>query len=134
VEATSPVKRTFRPLAVAAGAALLGVFLVLFVYAWRVPTPSSAPRPIDKARAIEAGQAVARASVGDPESAKFRFSFISRTWSVLTTCGEINYRTPTGGYGGFQRFVASGPVAQLEEQMSGEQFRQLWSVMCDRDE
>ena len=126
--------RTLRPVPVTASAVLIGLFVVLFVYAWRVPTPSSASRPIDKARAIAAGEAVARASVGDPESAKFRFSFVSKTWNVPTICGEINYKRPTGGYGGFQRFVAAGPVAQLEEDMSDEQFRQLWSVMCDRGE
>ena len=124
--------RTSRPVPLAAATVLSGVFLALFAYAWRVPTPSSAPRPIDHARAIAAGEAVARASVSDPESARFRFSFVSETWKVPATCGEINYRRPTGGYAGFQRFVAAGPVAQLEEEMSGEQFRRLWSVMCER--
>ncbi len=126
--------RTLRPVAVTVTAVLIGLFLVLFAYAWRVPAPSSAPRPIDNARAIEAGEAVARASVGDPESARFRFSFVNKKWKVPTTCGEINYKRTTGGYGGFQRFVAAGPVAQLEEEMSADQFTRLWSVMCDRDE
>jgi hypothetical protein len=113
---------------------LLGLFLVLFAYAWRVPSSSSAPRPLDKVRAMAAGEAVARASVSDPESARFRFGFVSEKWKVPATCGEINYRRATGGYAGFQRFVAAGPVALLEEEMSGEQFRRLWSVMCERDE
>ena len=126
--------RRLRPVPVTVTAVLIGLFLSLFAYAWRVPAPSSAPRPIDSARAIAAGEAVARASVSDPESARFRFSFVSKTWKVPTTCGEINYKRATGGYGGFQRFVAAGPVAQLEEEMSGEQFRRLWSVMCDRGE
>ena len=125
--------RRLRPVPVTVTTVLIGLFLVLFAYAWRVPTPSSAPRPIDNARAIAAGEAVARASVGDPESAKFRSSFVSKTWKLPTTCGEINYKRVTSGYGGFQRFIATGPVAQLEEEMSGEQFRRLWSVMCDRD-
>ena len=125
--------RTLRPVPVMVTTALIGLFLVLFAYAWRVPAPSSASRPIDNVRAIAAGEAVARASVGDPESARFRFSFVSKTWKVPTTCGEINYKRATGGYGGFQRFVAAGPVAQLEEEMSAEQFRLLWSARCDRD-
>jgi hypothetical protein len=126
--------RTSRPVPVTVTAVLIGLFLVLFAYAWRVPVPSTAPRPIDAVRAIAAGEAVARASVGDPESARFRHSFLSKTWKVPTTCGEINYKRATGGYGGFQRFVAAGPVAQLEEEMSSEQFRRLWSVMCAADE
>ena len=126
--------RMSRPAPVAVATLLFGLFLVLFVYAWRVPSSSSAPRPIDKARAKAAGEAVARASVSDPESARFRLSFVSKKWQVPTTCGEINYKRETGGYAGFQRFVAAGPVALLEEEMSGEQFRRLWSVMCDSDE
>ena len=35
--------------------------------------------------------------------------------------------------GGMLKLV-EGPVALLEEEMSGEQFRRLWSVMCDSDE
>jgi hypothetical protein len=126
--------RKLRPIPATASAVLVGLFFVLFAYAWRVPASSSAPRPIDNARAIAAGEAVARASVADPESARFRLSFVSKKWKIPATCGEINYRGATGGYGGFQRFVAAGPVAQLEEEMNGERFRRLWSVMCDPDE
>ena len=126
--------RVSRPVPLAVTTVLLGLFLVLFAYAWRVPSTSGAPRPIDRARTIAAGEAVARASVSDPESARFRLSFVSEKWQVPTTCGEINYKRETGGYAGFQRFVAAGPVALLEEEMSGEQFRRLWSVMCDSDE
>jgi len=126
--------RTSRPVPVAVATVLLGLFLVLFVYAWRVPSSSGAPRPLDRVRAIAAGEAIARANVSDPESARFRLSFVSAKWKVPTTCGEINYKRATGGYAGFQRFVAAGPVALLEEEMSGEQFRRLWSVMCERDE
>ena len=126
--------RSSRPVPIAVAVVLLGLFAVLFVYAWQVPSTSSAPRPIDKVRSIAAGEAVARASVSDPESARFRFGFVSEKWKVPATCGEINYKRATGGYAGFQRFVAAGPVALLEEEMSGEQFRRLWSVMCERDE
>ncbi len=126
--------RTLRPVPVTVAAVLIGLFLVLFAYAWHVPAPSSALRPIDNARAIAAGEAIARASVGDPESARFRLGFVSKTWNFPTICGEINYKRATGGYAGFQRFVSAGPFAQLEEEMSGEQFGQLWSVMCNRDE
>jgi hypothetical protein len=126
--------RTLRPVPVAVATVLFGLFLVLFVYAWRVPSSSSAPRPIDEVRTIAAGEAVARGSVSDPESARFRLSFVNEKWKVPATCGEINYKRVTGGYGGFQRFIAAGPVAQLEEEMSGEQFRRLWSIMCQRDE
>ncbi len=123
--------RTLQPVPVVVTTVLLGIFLVLFVYAWLVPSTSSVPRPIDKARTIAAGEEVARASISDPESARFRLSFVSEKWKVAATCGQINYKRATGGYVGFQRFVAAGPVALLEEEMSGEQFRRLWSVMCE---
>ena len=134
MEATGKFMRVSRRAPLAVATVLFALFLVLFVYAWRVPSTSGAPRPIDRARTIAAGEAVARASVSDPESARFRHSFASEKWKVPATCGEINYKRATGGYAGFQRFVAAGPVAQLEEDMSGEQFRQLWSVLCERDE
>ena len=123
-----------RPFPVAVATVLLGLFLVLFTYAWRVPSSSSAPRPLDKVRTVAVGEAVARASVSDPESARFRYSVAVKKGPVLATCGEVNYRRATGGYAGFQRFVAAGPVALLEEEMSGEQFRRLWTVMCEPDE
>ena len=134
MEAIGKFLRMSRPVPAAVVTVLLGLFLVLFAYAWRVPSSSGAPRPIDRVRAIAAGEAVARASVGDPESARFRRSVAIEKWKVPATCGEINYKRATGGYAGFQRFVAAGPVAQLEEDMSGEQFRRLWSVMCEPDE
>jgi hypothetical protein len=123
--------RTIRRTPLVAAAALLGIFSVLFVYASRVPLTSSAPRPIDRARVIAAGEELARASVDDPESARFRRSFVSTKWSVPATCGEINHRNAAGGYAGFQRFVAAGPVALREDEMSAAQFRRLWSVMCE---
>jgi hypothetical protein len=123
--------RTIRPVAAAVTTVLLGFFLVLFVYAWWVPAESGAPQLLDKVRAVAAGEAVARASVSDPESATFRLSAASARWGVPATCGEINYKNAAGGYIGFQRFVAAGPVAQLEEEMTAEQFRRLWSVMCE---
>jgi hypothetical protein len=113
---------------------LLGIFSVLFVYASRVPLAASAARPLDRARVIAAGEEIARASVDDPDSARFRRSFVSTKWSVPSTCGEINYRNATGGYVGFQRFVAAGPVVLREDEMSAEQFRRLWSVMCESDQ
>jgi len=134
VEATGKFMRVSRRVPLAVATVLFALFLVLFVYAWRVPSTSGAPRPIDRARTVAAGEAVARASVSDPESARFRHSVAIEKWKVPATCGEINYKRATGGYAGFQRFVAAGPVAQLEEDMSGEQFRQLWSVMCEPDE
>jgi hypothetical protein len=134
VEAIGKFMRISRPVPLVVATVLLGLFLVLYTYASRVPSSSGAPRPIDKVRAVAAGEAVARASVGDPESARFRHSFASEKWKVPATCGEVNYKRATGGYAGFQRFVAAGPVAQLEEDMSGEQFRRLWSVMCEPDE
>ncbi|MCC7325686.1 MAG: hypothetical protein IT521_02630 [Burkholderiales bacterium] len=113
---------------------LLGIFLVLFAYAWRVPLTPGAARPLDRARVIAAGEALARAEVSDPESARFRRSFVSSKWAYPVTCGEINYRHRAGGYLGFQRFVSAGPVAQREDEMSEAQFARLWSVMCEQAE
>ena len=50
---------------------------------------------------------------------------------IVAFCGEENSRTPLGGYGGFQRFIASRSVATVEGQMEPAEFAQAWSQFCD---
>lgn len=125
---TSVQPRRFAPWV--AGTVLLIAFAVLYAYASRVPLGSSADRPLDPARAIAAGEELARRQLADPESARFRGAFVDTRWLIPVTCGEINFRNATGGYAGFRRFVSSGPVSLREDQMSEEQFRNLWSTLC----
>lgn len=113
------------------GMVLLLVFAVLYVHASRTPLSTGSERPLDKARAIAAGEARAREQLADPESARFRGSVVNTKWRIPVVCGEVNYRNATGGYDGFQRFVSAGPVSLREDEMSAAQFRRLWSVMCE---
>lgn len=113
------------------GIALLLVFVVLFVRASRVPLTAGAERPLDRTRAIAAGEARVREQLTDPESAHFRDSAVNTKWRIPVVCGEVNYRNTTGGYAGFRRFVSAGPVALREDEMSAAQFRRLWSTMCE---
>lgn len=124
-----PQPRRRAPLVV--GSVLLLVFAVLFVRASRTPLTTGAERPLDPMRAIAAGEALAREQLADPESARFRGSFVSTKWRMPVTCGEVNYRNATGGYVGFERFVSAGPVSLREDEMSAAQFRRLWSTMCE---
>ncbi len=50
---------------------------------------------------------------------------------IVAFCGEENSRTPLGGYGGFQRFVASRSVAVTESQMEPAEFAQAWNQFCE---
>ena len=50
---------------------------------------------------------------------------------IVTFCGEENSRTPLGGYGGFQRFIASRSVATTQSQMEPAEFAQAWSQFCE---
>lgn len=124
-----PQPRRRAPLLV--GLTLLLVFAVLFAYASRVPLTTGAARPVDRTRAIAAGEALARDQLADPESARFRGSRVTTKWRIPVTCGEVNYRNATGGYVGYRHFVSAGPVSLREDEMSAAQFRRLWSVMCE---
>lgn len=50
---------------------------------------------------------------------------------IIAFCGEENSRTPLGGYGGFQRFIASRSVATTESQIEPAEFAQAWSQFCE---
>ncbi len=49
---------------------------------------------------------------------------------IVAFCGEVNSRTPLGGYGGYKRFLASRTVAATEDTMAAEDFAQAWSRFC----
>ena len=49
---------------------------------------------------------------------------------IVAFCGQVNSRTPLGGYGGFERFLASRSVAVTESSMSSDDFAQAWSRFC----
>ena len=49
---------------------------------------------------------------------------------IVAFCGEVNSRSPLGGYGGFRRFLASRSVAATEDTMPEDDFAQAWSRFC----
>ncbi len=49
---------------------------------------------------------------------------------IVAFCGEVNSRTPLGGYGGYKRFLASRSVAATEDTMTADDFAQAWSRFC----
>ncbi len=65
----------------------------------------------------------------DPGSAKFKDSFFVLWKGTPVVCGYVNSKNAMGGYGGFQRFIASGDViAYLEEQVVD--FNNVWREIC----
>lgn len=69
-----------------------------------------------------------KARLRDGDSAKFRNQFVGPKGAP---CGEVNARNAFGGYTGYIRFVASGGgLAVLEEDMSPDEFEEVWRTMC----
>lgn len=59
-------------------------------------------------------QDTVRASLVDPESARFRALFFNEFNGSQYLCGEVNARNRMGGYVGYRRFYA-GPVYPVIE-------------------
>ncbi|TDS68174.1 hypothetical protein EDF71_1435 [Comamonas sp. JUb58] len=56
----------------------------------------------------------------DPDSAKFRNEKVHGGWTVGSSflCGEVNAKTPMGGYAGYKKFWAlKGKAADLESEI-----------------
>lgn len=68
----------------------------------------------------------------DPDSAEFRDSRFYSGGPAPVICGEVNSKNGFGGYGGFQRFIASGEkLAFLESDMaSTSEMDDAWKKMC----
>ncbi|WP_157096595.1 hypothetical protein [Tsuneonella dongtanensis] len=73
-----------------------------------------------------------KAKLRDPDSAEFRDSRFYSGGSAPVVCGEVNSKNGFGGYGGYQRFIASGEkLAFLESEMtSSSEMDDAWKKMC----
>jgi hypothetical protein len=68
----------------------------------------------------------------DPDSAQFRDVRFYSGGPTPVVCGEVNSKNGFGGYGGFQRFIASGEnLAFLQSEMaSPAEMDDAWKTMC----
>lgn len=72
-----------------------------------------------------------RSKLKDPGSAEFKESFFVMWKNTPVVCGQVNSKNSMGGYGGFQRFVASGAsISYLEEEVAD--FHNVWNEMCQK--
>lgn len=76
-------------------------------------------------------QSRVRQRMKDPDSAEFRSSYLSRKSGAPVVCGEVNANNSFGGKGGYQRFVASGDIIALEEQMADGEMDKTWAAVCN---
>lgn len=74
-----------------------------------------------------------RAELLDPDSAKFRNSDVSMMRRVPVLCGEVNFKTATGAYAGFQRFISGATVRLYEREVGSVDMDRLWRALCDID-
>lgn len=70
-----------------------------------------------------------RRKLRDPEAATFRGSRIYYGTGPVV-CGEVNAPNAFGGKVGFQRFIASGPVQIIEEEMAQGEMQKAWNQLC----
>lgn len=124
--------RRYPKPALLVAAVLLALFGALFVYASIVPPPSMAPSPFDPNRFTTAEESDIRASLPDPESARFRNDSGSSFRKVPVVCGEINVRNSTNAYVGFRRFVSGSTIRKVEDAAGTDEMSRLWLVFCDR--
>jgi hypothetical protein len=122
-----------RHVPVVAVTALVALFLVLFIYAGRAPAPSNSPAPLDKTLFIAAQEERIRASLRDPDSARFRNESIRTKGEGGTLCGQINFKNSTGGYEGFQRFISGHAAPVLEGTIGPGEMNKQWTILCGRE-
>ena len=113
--------------------ALLGLFAVLLAYARYLPAGPGAPGVIDPARLRAAAEERVREGLRDAESARFRDLYLSAAGGrTLVVCGEVNQRSETGGYRGFERFISGPTFKALESDIGAETMDELWPDLCKR--
>lgn len=96
--------------------------------------PEKPSQPVDTSRDgiwIIQNQDLISRKLRDPDSAKFRDSFVSRKSGAPVVCGYINGKNAYGAYPGFVRFVGAGPSIQvIESDMAAGEMETLWGQAC----
>ncbi len=110
---------------------------VIVAFLWRscgsagdVAAPKAAALAEQDAAWAAEMQLRVKATLKDPSSAQFRNVRTYHGSGAPVVCGEVNSKNGFGGYGGFQRFVASGPVIAVEEQMPAGEMNKTWPQLC----
>lgn len=79
------------------------------------------------------GEQAVKQLLKDPDSAKFRNVRVqAHPGAPSMLCGEVNAKTPMGGYGGFIRFISAGATALtvLELDDNDRDFHRYWARFC----
>lgn len=73
-----------------------------------------------------------RQRLKDPDSAQFRNVRFYSGGPSPVACGEVNAKNAFGGYGGFERFVASGTKLAFvaSDMTSPAEMDKVWKQMC----
>lgn len=76
----------------------------------------------------EIGNRAVRGRLKDPDSAQFRAQFVGKAG---VPCGEVNSKNAFGGYGGYQRYIASGGgLVFFEQEVAADEFQAAWLKLC----
>lgn len=124
---------TKMKLVIALGAILLGMYAFNRMDSAPVqsgPATDAANAQSQESAWIAEMQSRVRQRMKDPDSAEFRSSRVSHKSGAPVVCGEVNANNSFGGKGGYQRFVASGDIIALEEQMADGEMDKTWAAVC----
>lgn len=100
------------------------VGLLVFSF-WGAKRGSSGGGP-QEWQLVAVGKNAVMAHLKDPGSAMFRNVVMGK----LAVCGEVNSKNSFGGFGGYQRFVASASTVVLEYDTDMVTFRDIWYGAC----
>lgn len=79
---------------------------------------------------VEKGKEAVKERLKDPQSAQFKNVFYSNSGGAHATCGQINSKSPSGGYTGYQYFISAGDVSLTFFEKEVKDFPQVWNKFC----
>src|SRR5690606_22414740 len=78
---------------------------------------------------IEEAKKAVRATMKDPDSAKF--AGLKAIDDPPVVCGTVNGKNAFGGYAGPERFLSNGSgITYLESDMNPAEFSKAWNQIC----
>lgn len=84
--------------------------------------------------AVVEAKAAIRDALKDPDSAKFKGVFVNPATKAV--CGEVNAKTPMGGYMGYRKFYwlpGDTFIAQIARTAAGQSvWDDAWNAKCRR--
>lgn len=79
---------------------------------------------------IQGTEAALRSKLKDPNGARFRRVFVSRSGGAIEVCGEVDALNSFGAYSGYQRFIMGEAINLLESDFGSKEMDRNWGTYC----